>query len=284
MSGLRAGLGFPGAPADAVVRAARLAEQWNVDTLWIGDPAHRAANGDDTYVMVAAAAAAAATAHVRLGVFLSARSSAPLLRIAEDIGVVDQISAGRLSVAFSPPASGTADVAAWLGDLERISGAHRGWDLGDGRMMPVTPAPAQPTVPVAVFQPESGTSAPMPPDAAATDPTAGPTHAGPFVARQLVARPLGGTGSPVLLAVDWPDPTAPPTAGDLLRLKERAGGASAGEAILLADPAADLDAVFAVAGTVVAPCLRASDHEVGILALDATRWLEQRSALHHPPD
>lgn len=255
MSGLRAGLGFPGAPADAVVRAARLAEQWNVDSLWIGDPTHRAGNDDDTYVMVAAAAAAAVTTYVRLGVFLSGRSSAPLLRIAEDIGVVDQISVGRLSVAFSPPASGTAD-AAWLGDLERIAGAHRGWDLGDGRSMPVTPAPAQPTVPLAVFEaPGSG-----------------------------VARPLGRSGSPILFTVDRPDATTPPIAADLLRLKAEAHEAGAGEVILLAGPASDLDAVFAVVGTVVAPCLRAADHEVGILALDATRWLEQRSALHHPPD
>lgn len=255
MSGLRTGLGLPGADAGAVVRAARLAEEWNVDSLWIGDPVHRAANADDTYVMVAAAAAAAATTHVRLGAFLSARSSAPPLRIAEDMGVVDQISGGRLSVAFSPPDGEPAD-AAWLADLERIAGAPRGWDLGDGRRMPVTPAPAQPSVPMTVL-------------ARADDRT---------------ARSLAATWSPVLLTVDWPDPTTPPSRTDLLHLKARAEEDGAVEAILLADPAADLDAVFAVVGTVVAPCLRAADHEVGILALDATRWLHERAALHHPPD
>jgi alkanesulfonate monooxygenase SsuD/methylene tetrahydromethanopterin reductase-like flavin-dependent oxidoreductase (luciferase family) len=254
MSGLRAGLGLPGADAGAVQRAARLAEDWNVESLWIGDPAHHAHNADDTYVMVAAAAAAAATAHVRLGVFLSARSSAPPLRVAEDIAVVDQISSGRLSVVFSPPDGEPAD-AAWLADLERIAEAPRGWDLGDGRRMPVTPPPAQPTVPMAVF--ERGDSA---------------------------ARPLAATWSPVLLAVDWPDATTPPSPADLLRLKAGADDAGAAEVILLADAAADLDAVFAVVGTVVAPCLRAADHEVGILALDATRWLHERAALHRPPD
>lgn len=254
MSGLRAGLGLPGADAGTVVQAAGLAEEWNVDTLWIGDPAHRAANADDTYVMVAAAAAATATTHIRLGVFLSARSSSPPLRIAEDIGVVDQISSGRLSVAFSPPEAGSAD-AAWLADLERIAGAPRGWDLGDGRRMPVTPPPAQPAVPMAVLE-------------RAGDGT---------------ARPLATAWSPVLLTVDWPDATTPPSPADLFRLKARAEDAGAAEVILLADAAADLEAVFAVVGTVVAPCLRAADDEVGILALDATRWLHERAALHHPP-
>jgi alkanesulfonate monooxygenase SsuD/methylene tetrahydromethanopterin reductase-like flavin-dependent oxidoreductase (luciferase family) len=255
MSGLRAGLGLPGADAGTVQRAARLAEEWNVDSLWIGDPAHRAANADDTYVMVAAAAAAAATTHVRLGVFLSARSSAPPLRIAEDIGVVDQIAGGRLSVAFSPPATSPADDS-WLADLERIARAPREWDLGDGRRMPITPPPAQPAVPMAVF-------------ARADDST---------------ARPLATAWSPGLLTVDWPDATTPPSPDDLLRMKARADDARVAEVILLADPAADVDAVFAVVGTVVAPCLRAADHEVGILALDATRWLHERAALHHPPN
>jgi hypothetical protein len=53
--------------------------------------------------------------------------------------------------------------------------------------------------------------------------------------------------------------------------------------ILLADPTSELDRLAAVVGTVVAPCLRAADHEVGILTIDATRWLEQRATLHHPP-
>jgi hypothetical protein len=258
MSGLRAGLGLPGADAAAVVGAARLAEEWNLDTLWIGDPAQQADNADDTYVMVAAAAAAAATTHVRLGVFLSARSSAPPLRIAEDIGVVDQISAGRLSVAFTVPEGGTAD-AALLADLERIAGAHRRWDLGDGRQMPVTPAPAQPTVPTALFGPlgDDGTRS---------------------------ARPLPPASSPALLTVPWPDPGTPPKAADVLHLKAQAADADASELILLVAPTADLDAVLPVLGTVVAPCLRAADHEVGILALDATRWLNQRGPLHHWPD
>jgi hypothetical protein len=253
MSGLRAGLGLPGADAGTVVRAARLAEEWNVDTLWIGDPEQRSPNRDDTYVMVAAAAAAAATTDLRLGVFVSARSSAPPLRIAEDIGVVDQISSGRLSVAFSLPGTGPLDPA-WLADLDRIAGAHRGWDLGDGRRMPVTPPPAQPAVPMAVLERAGG-----------------------------AARPLATTGSPVLLAVDWPNATTPPSPTDLMRLKARAHEAGAAEAILLLEPAADLDEVFAVVGTLVAPCLRAADHEIGILALDATRWLHERAALHHPP-
>lgn len=260
MSGLRTGLAFRGADAASVVQAARLADEWNIETLWIGDPAGTAANSDDTYVMVAAAAAASATTHVRLGVFLSARSSSPPLRIAEDVGVVDQISAGRLAVAFSrPPSPGDDDE--WLADLVRIARAPHDWDLGDGHRMPVTPAPAQPSVPMAVFEPGGA---------------------------PLVARPLQTASSPVLVAIGWPDPASAPASDDLMRLK--AGGAEVGahEVVLLvadtASPtAADLASIFAVVGSVVAPCLRAADHEVPILALDATRWLEQRGALHQPP-
>lgn len=260
MSGLRCGLAFPGADAARIVQAARLADEWNVDSLWIGDPAGAADNADDSYVMVAAAAAATATTHVRLGAFLSARSSAPLLRIAEDIGVVDQISAGRLSVAFARPPASEED---WLADLFRIARAPTDWELADGRRMPVTPAPAQPCVPLAVFEP-------------------GPAGGA------LVARPLRAAGAPALVAVPWFDATSAPAVDDLVRLKASADDVGANEAVLLitatiGQAPVDLPAVFAVAGTVIAPCLRAADHEVAILALDATRWLEECGTLHHPP-
>ena len=261
MSALRTGLAFPGADAARIVEAARLADEWNIDSLWIGDPAGVAGNADDTYVMVAAAAAAAATTHVRLGVFLSARSSAPPLRIAEDIGVVDQISAGRLSVAFSRPPTGEDE---WLADLFRIAQAPNGWELGDGRRMPVTPAPAQPSVPLAVFDPGLAGGA-------------------------LVARPLRAAGVPALIAVRWFDAASAPALDDLLRLNARAVDVGANEVVLLiaattGEAPTDLPVVFAVAGTVTAPCLRAAEHEVPMLAFDATRWLEKCGNLHHPPE
>jgi hypothetical protein len=36
-------------------------------------------------------------------------------------------------------------------------------------------------------------------------------------------------------------------------------------------------------GTVVGPCLRCAEEEVGILALDTADWLLRRTGLHHPP-
>lgn len=254
MTAVRAGIATPGADAGAVVRAAQLAERWNVDSLWVGDPRATAPNSDDTYVMVAVAGAAAVTEHLRLGAFLSARSSSPPLRIAEDIGVVDQMSGGRLSVAFTAPPDGDTRCDA---DIRRIVDAPAAWSMPDGRTMPVTPAPAQPAVPVAVF------------DARYGDP--------------LSAHAYPGHGRGLLAAV-WPDAPACPAPDDLLKLKARAAAAGAGEVVLLVDTSAPLEAAIAAFGTVVATCLRAAEHEVGILALDAARWLERCTDLHHPPE
>lgn len=254
MSPVRAGLALAGADAAAIAGAARLAERWNVDCLWVGDPWSAAPNADDTYVMVAVAAAAAVTESLRLGAFLSARASSPPLRVAEDIGVVDQMSGGRLSVAFTAPGGGDTD---WHSDIERIAGAPAAWSLPDGRTMAVTPAPAQPVVPITLFEARRG--------------------------EPLTGSPGPGHG-PGLLAAAWPDAPRCPSPRDLLELKARAAAAGAREVILLLGPGAPLVETVAVFGTVIATCLRAADHEVEILALDAARWLGRCAGLHHPPD
>jgi len=245
MSGLRTGWALPGADSRAIVDAAHLAERWNIDTLWLGDPQARLANSDDSYVMVSAAAAAAVTSHVRIGVILSGQASACALRIAEDIGVVDQIAGGRLSVAFSPSVD-----PARTGDISRIAAAPRTWPLGDGRTMPVTPAPAQPTVPLLVLQPASS---------------------------GLIGRSWNDpAGRPPVMAIPWAEGTAPPTPSRLAELRAMAGRSGADEVILLTPaPAPPLVPLATVIGTVIAPALRAADHEMALLALDATRWLQQ---------
>lgn len=255
MTSLRLSVNVPGARADEVRALAAGAEGWNLDGVWVGDCRHRAANADDTYAIVAVAGAATATSDIRLGAFLSGRGSAAPLRLAEDIGVVDAIAGGRLAVAFSAPEEPDDQ---WAGDVERLLSAWRGWSLPDGRTMPVTPAPTQPVLPVYLV--EDGRGSPM----------------------GGAAAPGGPCG---LLAVPWPVPTEPPSASDLIELRRRCHAAAAGEAVLVLSPddLADIDRILAVLGTVVAPCLRAAEHEVEILALDARRWLEACTDLHHAP-
>jgi hypothetical protein len=119
--------------------------------------------------------------------------------------------------------------------------------------MPVTPPPAQPAVPYSVLDPVSGTAA-----------------------------ALDGRG-PALLIIRWPDAAVPRPPADLSAAKAAAGSAGAGEVVLVVDSLTGLDAMFTMTGTVVAPCLRAAGHEVEILALDSTRWLQECAALHSPP-
>ncbi len=143
MSTPRVWASLPGADAAAVVALARAIESTSIDGILVGD--HREdrprTNCDDTYVVTAAAGAAAVTSYARIGVVLNLRGSSSPINLAEDLGVLDCLSAGRLEV--------VADVRtpAQQDDLRRVLGSWREWPLGDGRTMPVTPAPVQPSLP-----------------------------------------------------------------------------------------------------------------------------------------
>ncbi|MGH9038252.1 MAG: LLM class flavin-dependent oxidoreductase [Acidimicrobiia bacterium] len=254
MSGLRVAVGQPGAGAEAVVELARVAERWNIDAVWVGDPDGGAGNADDTYVLVTAAAVAAATSDVRIGTFLTARASAPILRLAEDIGVVDRIAGGRLEIAFVPPA---VDDDGWEAGVTSLLGAWRRWPLPDGRTVCVTPSPAQPVLPVSIVERAEGRG------------------------HRLVGRPLSGGHHVVVRA---PEPDASP--GSLVGLRRRLEEwGSAGVLVLLPPGGAEeVEDRVGVLGGIVAPCLRAPEQEVEILALDARRWREELVDLHQAPE
>lgn len=256
-TGLRVGVAMPGAPADRALALARAAEAWNLDTVWIGDPFGGADHADDTYVLVTAAGAAALTDDVRLGAFLGGRASAPILRLAEDIGVVDVISGGRLEVAFNPP---DPSDPAWPADLDRLLGAWRRWPLPDGRTVCVTPAPVQPHLPVSIVEPTPGGDGRMM-----------AYGSGAASHWRLAHWPLTGD----LLAAE---------AVVTLRQQLEASGASGVVFLLEAGNPAAVERAVAGLGTVVAPSLRGPASEVEILALDARRWMDERVELHRAPD
>lgn len=259
MSGPRLALAVPGAPAAEVLAAARAAEAANLDALVIGDPTGTSANSDDTYVLTTAGAVAATTTDLRLCLALDLRGSAPPLRVAEDLGVVDVMSGGRVELMLSPGGD-----PAWRTDLDAVLEAWIGWPMPDGTTTPVTPAPVQPSLPAWLMDRHTG---------GRTDgDTATHLRGGPgalFVDRTAIV----SDASPV------------PGLDALLRVRELRDRAGAGTVVVRAAgvPARDLPALIRTLGTVVGPCLRCPANEVPILAADATDWLLHRTELHQPP-
>jgi alkanesulfonate monooxygenase SsuD/methylene tetrahydromethanopterin reductase-like flavin-dependent oxidoreductase (luciferase family) len=251
VSGPRLAVSAFGAAAAESMRLAAIAERHNIDAILVGSIENGVPNSDDTYVAAAAAAAATHTTHLRIAVALDLRGSAPPLRVAEDIGVLDVMSAGRLELLFKPQPD-----PAWPRDLTAVLGAWSGWELDDGRTMPVTPSPVQPNIPAWTVD----TSA-----------------------RPRTARPLS-PGASVIFA-DWPEAAYVPDVAALHELRRTRDEAGASTVVidLGATPARHRAEAMAVLGTIVAPCLRCASDEVGILALDATDWLLRRPELHRPP-
>jgi hypothetical protein len=255
MSPFRVSVGAPGADAGAVVGLARAAEECSLDAIWIGDPGGEAANADDAYVMVTAAACAAVTSDIRIGVFLWGDGSTTPLRLAEDIGVVDTIAAGRLSVAFVPP--GAADDESRAG-LFRILEAWQGWELPGGGVVSITPGPAQPQVPAWLVAP-------------------GPSGRHLLSLREEIRR------SPILVQ-PWSGEPRLPSVEEVLKLVAEAESAGAEELLLTVEASPGrLDETATQMAAVLAPCSRACPDEVELLAHDARRWWEECTHLHRLP-
>ena len=287
MNGTRLSVCIPGATAAVMVEAARLAESFNLD-IWVGDPraGARPANADDSYVMTTAAAVTAVTTHIRVGVFLTLDSSAGPLRLAEDVGVVDQAARGRLELGLVAP-DDTDDRSEWETRARALLGAWHHWPTTTGRDVAVTPAPAQPWMSRLV-------SGRAPLDAVAdrlrggvvvfaedgSDATAADLDT---VDRRTVLATTPGPGDRSIR--DWlaPDPLAAVTA-----LRSAVDRARAHEVlVVLPQPSAQggarlVDDIEAL-GIVVGTSLRCSPHHVPLLAPDAWTWLTERRHLHHAP-
>ncbi|MCU1397725.1 MAG: hypothetical protein JWN62_834, partial [Acidimicrobiales bacterium] len=136
MNGTHITVCVAGASAGLAARAAALAERWALDSFWVGDPSASAPNRDDNYVVTALAGIAASTSDIRLGAVLSLPDTSVPLRIAEDIGVVDTASRGRLELALlvSPDPDWEARATSLLTAFHTVP-------LPDGRTVSVHPKP-----------------------------------------------------------------------------------------------------------------------------------------------
>lgn len=276
MDGVRFSVILPGRSAADLMPVARWADVWNLAALWVGDPAGAAPNCDDSYVMTTAAALAAVTESLRLGVFLTLRGSASPERIADDVGVVDQMSSGRLELGLVPDTGDTT----WMHAAAGLLGSWNGWPLGDsGDTVGVTPQPAQPMIPRAVV---------------GSDELAASLGAGTIIAGddpRASGRPSGsGVRSRVvrLLELDLSDGVqgwlAADPHGRIMELRGFAADAGATELALLVGPDQRLtESDVKALGIVVVPCLRAYAGHAHMIVNDAWMWLTERAHLHEVP-
>ena len=276
MDGVRFSLILPGRSAGELIPLARSADLWNLAALWVGDPAGAAPNSDDSYVMTTAAALAAVTQTLRLGVFVTLRGSASPVRLADDIGVVDQMSNGRLELGLVAD----AEDPAWTDAASGLLGAWNGSPLGDsGDTVGVTPQPAQPMIPRAVV---------------GSDELAAHLGAGSIIAGDDPRASAGSSVSGVrrrivrLLELDLSDGVqgwlATDPYGRILELRGIADEAGATELALVVGPDQQLTASDVKAlGIVVVPCLRGYAGQVHMVVNDAWMWLTERAHLHEVP-
>jgi alkanesulfonate monooxygenase SsuD/methylene tetrahydromethanopterin reductase-like flavin-dependent oxidoreductase (luciferase family) len=278
MNGIQLSVCIPGADAGTIVNAARLAESFNLD-IWIGDPQGRAGNCDDSYVMTTAAAAAAVTSHIRIGVFLTLNGSAGILRVAEDIGVVDQASAGRLELGLIAPG---AAIEEWESCARRLLGAWHDWPAGDKRRVSATPRPAQPWMSRLVA---GGAGVIEIADRLRGGVVLLDEHAVPAGGSDAAQRRVVMVVAPAMGAGGVRAWLADRVLDAMVELRDRADRLGAHEVLFLLPDAgpsrlvADLEALGIVVGT----SLRCARHKLEFLAPDAWNWLTKLRHLHHAP-
>jgi hypothetical protein len=257
----RLSVALPKASAGQALATARLAERQGIDGLWLGAFSD-AEPMADRYALIALAAIARATGELRLGIVLGGLAgdritTAETIHLAEDLAAVDNISNGRLEIAFVPGESGWAEraevfLALWTDGLE----------LSDGRCVAVTPAPAQPQIPRLVIGDDADARERI--------------NAG----RWLEPGTDGGAGGSgrTVMAVDLPG-SASEWLGEspgarLEALREEIAERRATEVVVV-PPGGLSEEDVAVLGTIVGPCLRCAPDQVGRLAVLAGTWLRE---------
>lgn len=261
--------------ADAQTALARAAENSGLEGVWVHGPP---SGHGDSYATTLAAAIASSTTDLRVGVVLRLTAPEDVLRLAEDVAVLDHCSSGRAEICldgrWAGDLTGDAELT-WSGDAVRLMTNLRTCAVGERRLA-VTPGPLQPAIPAVARGPAvpiagmgtvTGIGAvtgmddvPGPSDRvvlhvdaeralALVDAAASPDSLGPAIA--LLRDRIDHCGAQDII---FEVPTGP------------GGDAGAGTGT---DTAADAVTTLA---SVVAPILRANEDEVADLVLDTGKF------------
>ena len=241
----------------AQVELAREAERAGLDGVWVRGPA---SPHGDSYATTAAAAVASATEHLRIGVVLSLTAPDDVLRLAEDLAVLDHCSSGRaeLCLATSP------EVGRLLTNLHTCT--------VDERQVTVTPGPLQPTIPAVLAGPSCPGVGQV---VELQDP---PAQVSPDPATRVVLRVDEQETQAVVTTLADPDALA----GAVDRLRSAVQACSARD-VLFTVPAAGLSTHVDALASVVAPLLRANADEVPDMVLDTLTFRGARAAFDPVP-
>lgn len=269
MNGTTVAVCVPGADASIIQRLGMAGDEWGLEQVWAGDPRSVAPNSDENYLLPALAGTAAVTVDVRLGAFLTLRAATQILRLAEDIGVVDSASGGRLEIGLVMPEQ--ADKS-WEEAASAILGSYHHWPVGS-ESYPVTPPPQQTWLPRVLV--------------GGNDAIAARLGAGHAVWDGKATLPESAIARRTVLLVDFVasvyDELAqdPPACIDSLRRKIDVAGAHQLVAVL--HSTSGIEREIRALGAVVAPAIRCQAREARQIAHDAWSWLTAKGALHATP-
>lgn len=218
------------------LEAACLAERLGITTFWIGDPApDRADQFTGSYLAATAGAIFARTSALRVGLFMPVGDGPSPLRIAEDLAVLDNLSAGRVEYG---PVVAPEDI----GGTVALRNAWRGWPLPGGGTVHVIPHPVQPAIPCLL------TCRPSPDDLARLP------EAGLLIRAGSASPPSLPNGRRRVLLLDCPPLAATNVDIDVSRRLAEESGAD--EIIFSCDGSPEALTFIA---TAIAPALRASE-------------------------
>jgi hypothetical protein len=258
MNGRRVSVMLSSTDAAAVLRGAEICERHGIDGVWVG--ALNTAAPSTATLFTILGAVSARTSDIRLGAIFGLGAGNPL-HVAEDIGVVDQASGGRLELAVVNDGSD--------GWIERVATLLSGWSTWPYPVpdaVVVTPRPAQPFVPRLLVRA----------DASAAE----RVHAGVMLAASdvdVITSPVSIPRVAVCLPIaDCRSLLRQPAAafGDaVVAVRQRLDIVGADEIVLelaAGDPA--FEAVVERVAVVLGPAMRCVASDIGWLVPDAEAW------------
>jgi hypothetical protein len=241
-----------GVPAQ--VELARGAESLGLEGIWVRGSG---AGHCDSYATTAAAAIASVTTDLRLGVVLNLAAPDDILRLAEDVAVLDQCSSGRAELWLDRPSVAERH---WSATAERFVTNLHTCTVGD-RKLAVTPGPLQSSVPVVT----RGAQVPVAGAGVVVD-VERPQRPADHRTR-VVLRAGAEQTRAALAAAGRPDTLR----GTIDRLRAAIHTSNAQDLVFVLAEDAAQESVELLA-SVLAPVLRAIDDEVGDLVLDTLKF------------